>query len=963
MAIALLAGVLVARLVSPGGGLLLAAGAIFSAAAVWCAVRRPGRRITTAAVLGVVFVAGAARYWLAVTPLDPAHLSRFATDQPILAHLTGVVVTEPHARRLEESLLRATFFAVEAEALGSGAFSRRAAGRVLVVVHEDVTDVHCGDRVRMVGRLIAPSPPTNPGQRVRPGRPLAAVLTTDHREAVVPIPGGPFRGAPRLIALLRRQMARTVSSHLHPEHRAVMLALLIGDRWRIERDLKRSFAVTGTMHLLAISGLHVGLVAAMTWGLLRLVGVPPRPAYLLVLAAALLYGAVTGWHAPTVRACAMIGVITLGALLRRDVDLLNSLALAAVLVVFLDPFDLFRAGFHLSFVATLGLVLFVRPVDQAVGRATGRLFARWRDRRRLAAAAGRHRPSIPPRWRRALRQTVIVSIVAWVVTAPLSAYYFGRVAWLCPLATLAASPLLWLALSSGLVMCAASLLNAAHLVAPLTGTSLGLLGEVVGAFARLPGSGALDRLRPTTGMLVLYYGALVLVALRGRLGVPPRRVALAVGITAAGLAWTVALFDPAPAGLEVTLLEVGHGQCAILRTPEGHTVLLDAGSLTRAGGAWRTVADALVALRVRRIDLAVLSHPDHDHFSALPGLLEEFPIGAVVVPQRFFDSAEADARQVLRTLKEAGVPTHTAAAGEAITGLEPLTLEVLHPGAEPADWSDNDLSLVIRAVHGSTGVLVTGDLQERGIAALLSRRRDLAADVLIAPHHGRYEGNLAWLVAAVRPALVAASGPATPRTVQGLAVYRSAGATALLTGEVGAITILGTAGGLEVRTWRTPRLWLRLPRRSPAPASAADAAQVPHTVPDQGPRMAIRGILRPRGQVLRCIGAGLSIQCHWLGVLRTAYSAEPREHRAPRGGCGAAPLDEPLRGVRADMVGETDGRNETLQDHHQRDRRSADHRLAGGAGRAEFSHPDRPIRGVGDSPGRARGGAPASADA
>ena len=810
-AVAIIIGIAVAHEFAPSGWVLLAAG--FGAAALGVVVmrRRPGSRRAFWMVLALVALVGAARYRLAVTPLDPAHLGRFATADPALVRLTGTVVGQPHIRDPERSrdtfrpvLGPATIFTLSADGLEHGTQSRRAAGRVLVICHEAAPDVGAGDRVAIVGRLTKPVGPSNPGRPTRPREALAAVLTTDHARAITPLERRTRRLGLRIVGALRRHMADTIRRHLNDDHAAMMLALLIGDRDRIEGDLKRSFQVTGTAHLMAISGLHVGLVAAMTWGLARLVRIPERIAYMLVVAVAVLYALVTGLHAPALRACAMIAVLALGALARREGDLINSLGLAAAAVLLVDPLDLFRAGFQLSFVATLGLMLFVDPVEDGLRRIGARVWRKRLDRRKIAAAAGRRHRSLPPRYSRAMRQVVAVCLVAWLVTMPLTAYYFRFVAWLCPLATLVAWPFLWLSLAGGVAMCVAEAVGLGAWAAPVARVGLDCLAGVLRFFASVPGSDVFSSLLPTLGTVLLCYAGLAVLALRRRWGVSARRLGLALAVIAGGVVWSVLADNPAPADPELTVLEVGHGQCAVLRTPEGRTVLLDAGSLTRAGGAWRTVENALIALRVRRIDLIALSHTDRDHYSALPGLLGAFPVGAVALPDRFLTSDDQDVHRLMDLLKARRVPLRVVRAGDSITDFDPLVLDVLNPGPDADDLSDNNASVVVRARYGSRAVLATGDLQEVGIDALLSRGADVTADVLLAPHHGRFEANLHALVQAVGPRVAIASGPRVARVEQAMPVFRAGGAAAFVTGSDGAVTVTLSPDALRIRTWRAP---------------------------------------------------------------------------------------------------------------------------------------------------------------
>jgi competence protein ComEC len=810
VAVALIVGIIAEREWAPSPVALVGLGAAALVAATALVVWRPGSRLARAGVLWLVAAVGATVAWLAATPLDPADLDRFAGPEPALARLVGRVVSEPHVSdpNRGHQVFRPVFgpstsFALDTEALVHQGMERRVSGPVVVIVREPVGHVHGGDRVAVVGRLTAPGGPTNPGERSQRLPRLAAFLTTDHAEAVTRL-AGPSGGAPfSLIGALRRHLANTITRRLPPRQAGLLLAILTGDRRRIESDLKRAFVLTGTLHLLAISGLNVTLLAGAAFWLLQRARLPERPALGLATAFVFLYAMVVGFEPPVLRAAVMVAVIMLSRLFRHDAESINSLGVGAVIVLLADPGALFEASFQLTFVTTLGILLFAGPMDRWLHAGLRVALHGRRDRRAIEAAA---RTPRRPRLRlntpffRIPRQTVGASWVASAVAAPVTAYYFRFLAAINAIATPLVLPFFWLAVVLGMALCILEVFGLGALVAPIVALDLRVMGSLLEFFAMLQGDPRVFDCTVGLGTVLICYTGFGVFALRYRLNLTKGRLALALWLTAAGAAWSLARDVSPPAAPELTALDLGHGQCVLLRTPEGRSVLFDAGALFRRNAA-ATIEHALLALGVRRLDLIVLSHPDLDHFSAVPELLSAFPTGAVAVSSAFLEAESPEPKRLLALVADAGVPVLTVGAGDAIAGLEPLALTVLHPSEKDRALGDNDQSLVIQASHGSTSALTTGDLQSAGIDALVRRGWPAAAQVLVAPHHGHAERHLAALVEAVKPRRVVVSGPGGPRVDLARPAYTAGGASLHLTGDLGAITVT-LSPDLPVRTWR-----------------------------------------------------------------------------------------------------------------------------------------------------------------
>jgi competence protein ComEC len=284
-------------------------------------------------------------------------------------------------------------------------------------------------------------------------------------------------------------------------------------------------------------------------------------------------------------------------------------------------------------------------------------------------------------------------------------------------------------------------------------------------------------------------------------------VALVAGWIAFGFG--VPLVKRDPPHLACTFVSLGHGCGTVLRTPSGATLLYDAGSLTSPARATNAISSYLWSQGIMHLDAVLLSHADADHFNAVPGLLERFSFGVVYVPPGMFDRDEPAVIALRDALERAKVSAREIYAGDRLAvgppyQREQCRIEVLHPPRRGIIGSDNANSLVLAIEHQGKRVLLTGDLESRGLRDVLSEE-PLHCDVLLAPHHGNRRSDPPGLAQWCTPSFVIISGSLNFNVAEATATYRAAGADVLHTAESGAITARVDDRGLSVANWLGPR--------------------------------------------------------------------------------------------------------------------------------------------------------------
>jgi competence protein ComEC len=599
-------------------------------------------------------------------------------------------------------------------------------------------------RVRLEEATVA-------GSAFRCARELWLTLPANVQASALPAPGSRWEAAGELVYRrgwpLRRPQLRVKSEHLlqplagrpsvdrlreagmealrraagaDPERlRAAGLAaaLVLGRTEAVAPGEVDSMRRSGLAHLLAVSGLNVGLVGAFVWGVLLALRVQPARRRWVVAVAILAFAALAGSGAP-VRRAAFAGAAYIGARqLGRPLLSLPVVWAVVATIALLEPDAVLQAGFQLSAVVTLALVRWAAPLAD-----------------RLSAL---------PRW---LAVALAVAIIGQGASASLVGQHFGTLSLLGVAANLAAAPL-------------AFALTVLSLIA-LGGAAVSQwLGRAVLA-AIAPLHVALDAISRAASSGVLEFPELTFAAgaaatAMGVIALGRNRVAAvaALGSVALWVGWVAMPGRSVPGRSEVRLLPVPDGMSVLVSGPGG-AVLFDAGRSATAAGR------SLAALRMRRLDALVLTHPDADHVGGAARILDRLRVGALVYPALAANHPTLVALR--RAARARAVAERAVTAGMRIVAAG-MPCDVLWPPNDSGVVAANDASLVVRVHAGGLSVLVTGDLESAGESHLLARGGTLRADVLQLPHHGSATSSGMPFLLAVRPRLALAASGDSPR--------------------------------------------------------------------------------------------------------------------------------------------------------------------------------------------------------
>ena len=700
---------------------------------------------------------------------------------------------------------------------------RPASGRATLLVDGHVLGVHAGDRVEVLASLSHPRPPCNPGQYDR-----AAYLRADGRLATLyasrpecvtlletpapSVPGELFASLLRLPDRARSAGRRILQKYLDRQTQGLATALLLGSREEVGREEYAAFVETGAVHILAVSGLHVGILAVLLFFMARLFRLSRRRELLIVAVATVAFAFLTGGRPPVVRATVLVLMLCLSYSLARRPSPYNSLAAAGLVVLILNPADLFRLGAQLSFLAVAAIMFFTpRNVSP---RRVDNLPDHFDQTDPLDIVLREKESTIKKSFRKAFYwywQGVLLSLVIWLVAAPLVMARFHIVSPGSVLLTPLLVPFVGLALFSGLIVLAFGWLlpPVAAFAAVICNWSLMAIQYMVDTAHDLPAS-HFWVCGPADWWLAGFYVALAVAAI-----VPNFRFKRPC-FAALLLIWIAAGFAVSHAkrqdrSLACTFLSVGHGCATVVELPDGRTLLYDVGEFSSPEWCAKTVANCLWSRGISHLDAVVISHADADHYNGLPRLLDMISVGAVYVSPGTLDSPRKSICYLKKSLEKAGVPIRNLAAGGRLDREiscvereddENYRIEVLHPDekylAEEAKQKkhkqhDNARSMVLLIEYQGRSIILPGDLEPPGLDALLARR-PVDCDVLLVPHHGSRNSNPPGLSAWCRPEIAVISGSLSHNYAETEKAYRTTGDVSqpvrtLHTGRDGAVRI------------------------------------------------------------------------------------------------------------------------------------------------------------------------------
>ena len=712
--------------------------------------------------------------------------------------------------------------------------------------------LHAGDEVSVVAQAKRPPFFRDEGAFDRRAylatQGIDLVATLRSAELIERVSAAPLSAA-SMLARVRYRLRGEIDELFdgRPEVPAVLRAILLGDRSFVDREEAVAFQKTGVFHVLVVAGLHVGALAFFLYWIGRKLRLSRTATMAFTLTALFTYVAVIEQRPPVLRAALMASIVVLGGFFYRRLDVLNSAAIAALILLVAHPLALRDSSFQLTFLAIGCIAGLAAPWLERNVQPYARALRGWRDVTRDAAhepRAAQFRIDLRsaaswlfarlPRAIATPAENVFVgglgfTLRAWelmVLTLALQigmlslmARDFHRITLAAPFVKLAAVPLTGVIVPLGFLTLSSALLFPAlakMLAVPLAGITLALL-RIVHWFAHLP-RWSYRIPGPHLWLVIAFFTFALLLAANLRFANRWQRKivpGLGGGLLACSLVIASFPFSPAwSAGkLELSVLDVGQGDSLFVVSPGGRTLLIDGGGAFGGFGGQairgidpgeEAVSPYLWSRGFQKLDVVALTHAHQDHLGGLSAILENFRVGQLWIGREVRSAALARLEQLAKD-KNIAIEHETRANHFAFDGAQG---EIFWPQTSAADSSSaakNDDSLVLRLRYQERAILLSGDAEKEAESEMLAENSEdeLRAEVLKIGHHGGRNSTTPDFLAAVKPRLGIISvgednayGHPHAELLERLA---NAGVRVLRTDRDGAVHILMDGKGLEVK--------------------------------------------------------------------------------------------------------------------------------------------------------------------
>ncbi len=703
------------------------------------------RQTKAAAIMLLLAIAAAGAIWHygRWNWFPDREISRFADETPQPVCLRAKVVSEPrHSTSDREDAFNSipacdrTRLLISVTAIRDGDDWQSASGRADLVIHAHVQHISSGDEIMVFGSLVSIKAPTNPGQfnfrNYYRSQSKLASLHAYFQDAVVVERWAENFSNSWILSNVRRRLNEVIWQYVDADRAGLASAVLLGNREQLGLNRRDQFLYTGTVHLLAISGLHVGILAGVFLLLYQFGLLSRRASLLAVVLFVMFYAWLVEFRPPVCRAAILLTLFCMGKLIGRAGFSFNLLAIAGLIVLAINPSDLFQLGPQLSFLAVATLITFKDLIFKGMPTDPLELLV-YKTRpltTRLIIKCGQR-----------CRQALLVSALIWLVAAPLVALHYHLVA---PVA-LIVNPLLLIPITFalygglGVLVFGGWFPTVADFFGWVCDASFGCVESMVAWAARLPGSHWWTA-GPSAASVTLFYFALMILAIF-LIGKVRRRWLCILGVAWLVFGWLVpfqidhAIERSGSGELICTFVDVGHGTCVLVQIPGGKSLLYDAGSFGSAQYGVQNISGVLWSENIEHLDAVVISHADIDHFNALPELCHRFSIACVYMTPVMLESQSEAVQELIAVLNRQKVRVEEISLRDKLICGQQVHAQVLSPPQYGTRSTDNSDSIVLLLEFFGKRILLPGDLELFGMQFLLSQKA-IDCDIAMSPHHG-----------------------------------------------------------------------------------------------------------------------------------------------------------------------------------------------------------------------------------
>ncbi len=666
--------------------------------------------ITTAFLFLIIFLFGIFNYNLNSNPIGANHIANFIEDRKFT--IIGTVIDKEYYLDQEKVSIKIKVSQIEKKD-----YNIRAQGLILVNTYLENCSYEYGDVLKIKGKLEKPAEQKNFGEfdyELYLAREKIFTYLNIWQEKDIQKIGEDNSNYLMSFTLSARDKIKEITEQtLPPPYNYLLIGMLLGEKAFIPANLKAIFSEAGIMHILAVSGLHVGIIAMALLAILSALRLPKKIKLPLLILILIMYASITGFRPSVLRAAIMFTLLIGGKLINRSRNLNISLFFAGFLILLSNPLILYDAGFLLSFMVTFSIIN-LTPIIQGV-------FSKivvW------------------------IRDPLAVSTAAWIGIFPLSAYFFSKVSMISIISNIFIIPLAGIAVILGFTtfFIGMASISLAAMIARANCLVLYLITLIVKTFSLLPFA-FIYVAQPSTMVIILYYLMVFFIIemfYKEALLQKIKKKAALIVLSVILLLVIFQVFYPAD-NLKVNFINVGEGDCILIETPNRINILIDGGGSPQSDF---DVGSKIVIPYMRRkgineIDLIILTHPHLDHLEGLLPVMKEFKVNMVLDSGLPCDSSEY--KEFISIIQAKSIPYYKAKAGDNIVLGNNLEIFLLNPLNDSDYYDDSDFnnaSIVVKLFYKNADFLFTGDIEEAAEKELLVWQNILQCDILKVGHHG-----------------------------------------------------------------------------------------------------------------------------------------------------------------------------------------------------------------------------------